>query len=430
MKILCMKKHILSVVAVVVGLVAFCFFSPRVQAVGGTITGSSAYAWGENIGWINFLASGSNVVISDTAITGYAWSPNYGWINLSPTNSGVTNTSGGVLGGRAWSSGLGWVPFTGVTINTSGKFTGMAGTAGSTAGRINFDCANCSVVTDWRPSSVASTSTSSTTASTSTSTAGSAACSDAKPGGAPTLVSISSAQNSVTLTWSKASNPVSNYLIAYGDSPHTFQYGNPNVGGSGTINYTVRGLSGGTTYYFKAKAINGCMPGDYSNVLSATPSGGVTTSPAQGFIPATAIPGQLFDIALTVDQSLINDSRKLTARVTFTSFGSKATPVEMEFVILDGVGKQLYKTTGKTVIQTEGVYNQAFKDFVVPDGKYTLVLNTVYNTNVRDEFRAPFEIKSLPWPFPSWYWLIIIPVLLLVIRYFFKRRKNETIFPK
>ncbi len=148
MKILCMKKHILSVVAVVVGLVAFCFFSPRVQAVGGTITGSSAYAWGENIGWINFLASGSNVVISDTAITGYAWSPNYGWINLSPTNSGVTNTSGGVLGGRAWSSGLGWIPFTGVTINTSGKFTGMAGTAGSTAGRINFDCANCSVVTD------------------------------------------------------------------------------------------------------------------------------------------------------------------------------------------------------------------------------------------------------------------------------------------
>ncbi len=137
----------------------------------GTIEANNKYAWGENIGWINFAANGDNIHVTDSAVTGFAWSQNYGWINLNPTNGGVTNTSGGLLGGQAWSSTLGWIPFTGVTINAVGKVTGMAGTAGSTAGRINFDCSNCSVTTDWRPVSVRnSPSQSSPTATTGTTT--------------------------------------------------------------------------------------------------------------------------------------------------------------------------------------------------------------------------------------------------------------------
>lgn len=135
----------------------------------GTIPANS-YAWGENIGWINFGASNSNIHVTDLAVTGYAWSSTYGWINFSPTNGGVTNTPNGVLRGHAWSSALGWIPFTGVTINTSGKFTGMAGTASSTAGRINFDCNNCNITTDWRPALARTSSPTSTTTTTATST--------------------------------------------------------------------------------------------------------------------------------------------------------------------------------------------------------------------------------------------------------------------
>ena len=115
----------------------------------GTIA-SSSYAWGENLGWVNFGCQNCNVQVTDTALTGYAWSKSDGWINLSPASStGVTNNCLGQLGGDAWSSHLGWINFSGATINASGTFSGIAGTPGTKAGRINFSCDNCNVQTDW-----------------------------------------------------------------------------------------------------------------------------------------------------------------------------------------------------------------------------------------------------------------------------------------
>lgn len=119
----------------------------------GTIS-SGSYAWGEKIGWINFGCSNCSVSVKDNKLTGYAWSAQYGWINLSPSQGGVINNGEGVLSGNAWSENVGWIKFDGVTINNSGKFTGLAGEASAMSGRINFDCNNCSVNTDWRPVSV------------------------------------------------------------------------------------------------------------------------------------------------------------------------------------------------------------------------------------------------------------------------------------
>lgn len=124
----------------------------------GTIDTTDKYAWGENLGWINFGCDECNVVITDTDITGYAWSRVYGWINLSPDNSGVANDVNGTLSGMAWGSNIGWIDFDGVTIGIDGEFTGYA-TVESNSSQINFNCANggsCGasdfkVATDWRP---------------------------------------------------------------------------------------------------------------------------------------------------------------------------------------------------------------------------------------------------------------------------------------
>lgn len=125
----------------------------------GTVVsgGTNGYAWSNQAGWINFAATNGNIQVTDAGLTGYAWNSNYGWINLSPTNSGVHNDGNGNLSGYAWGSSVGWVNFSGVTIDTNGKFHGQA--SGSIIGTLTFDCANCSVVTDWRPQSARSLST-------------------------------------------------------------------------------------------------------------------------------------------------------------------------------------------------------------------------------------------------------------------------------
>jgi Fibronectin type III domain len=100
------------------------------------------------------------------------------------------------------------------------------------------------------------------------------ACGDSKPDGAPVLLSaIPSGSNQVQLRWSGPSNPVSYYLVTFGTKPGEQLYGNPNVGPNGTNTYTVNGLPGGQRFYFKVRAGNGCMPGDYSNEVSAVSGG-------------------------------------------------------------------------------------------------------------------------------------------------------------
>ncbi|MDR3547795.1 MAG: hypothetical protein P4M11_05955 [Candidatus Pacebacteria bacterium] len=102
---------------------------------------------------MNFGATNGGVTVSSSGLSGYAWSANDGWINLAPTQGGVHNDGTGVLSGFAWDETAGYVNFSGVTIDSSGKFHGSAvgGTVGTTSYAINFDCANCGVVTTWRP---------------------------------------------------------------------------------------------------------------------------------------------------------------------------------------------------------------------------------------------------------------------------------------
>jgi hypothetical protein len=133
-------------------LLAFSFLlistSALASTTNGTISPTDRYAWGENVGWIDFGSTAGDVHITDTAVTGYAYGENIGWINLT----GVTNDGSGNLAGYAWGENVGWVDFSKVTINNNGFFAGAA--YGENIGWINFDKDNTNVVTtDWRPKS-------------------------------------------------------------------------------------------------------------------------------------------------------------------------------------------------------------------------------------------------------------------------------------
>src|SRR3989338_3680924 len=97
-------------------IVKFLLVIQVVFASTGSFSGSTTrYAWGENIGWLDFGSGEGAVVVSDSALTGYAWGENIGWVSLNCSNTsscatvnyGVTNTTDGQLGGYAWSENAG-----------------------------------------------------------------------------------------------------------------------------------------------------------------------------------------------------------------------------------------------------------------------------------------------------------------------------------
>lgn len=144
-----------------------------VQANNIDSNNNARYAYGENIGWINFAPSfGPGVTVTDDAVTGYAWAENLGWISLSceDTSScgtvdyGVTNDGAGNLSGHAWGENVGWISFScenagtcgtveyRVTIDpATGEFSGRAW--GENIGWISFDYSGSvtyGVKTSWR----------------------------------------------------------------------------------------------------------------------------------------------------------------------------------------------------------------------------------------------------------------------------------------
>lgn len=168
------KKLIFITIITLILSGVFGFFQKSVYAssTDGTIDSTYKYAWGENIGWLNFGTTEGNIRVTDSALTGYIWAENIGWISLNCSNHGVSpcsvdykvvNDGEGTLTGYAWSENTGWINFNptygGVTINSSGEFLGYAW--GENIGWIVFNCSttnSCATVdykvkTDWRPQS-------------------------------------------------------------------------------------------------------------------------------------------------------------------------------------------------------------------------------------------------------------------------------------
>ncbi len=98
-------------------------------------------------------------------------------------------------------------------------------------------------------------------------------CSATRPVSPPVLISAVPGSESVTLTWQSAGDPKTYYLIAYGLSSTSFEYGVPEISDVTTTSFEIGHLINGVKYYFKVRAGNGCKPGEFSNKLSATAGG-------------------------------------------------------------------------------------------------------------------------------------------------------------
>jgi hypothetical protein len=143
--------------------------SVTVAVAAGNIDGTNKWAWGTNVGWINFADANGGVTAYSDHLEGYAWGENVGWIRLgtctggspctyannSNTNYGVNDDGVGNLSGYAWGTNAGWINFKpthgGVTVDpVTGDFDGYAW--GENVGWIHFQNASPAykVNTTWR----------------------------------------------------------------------------------------------------------------------------------------------------------------------------------------------------------------------------------------------------------------------------------------
>ena len=141
-------------------------------AYAANINSTNKWAWGTNVGWLNFNPThGGGVTVYSDHLEGYVWAENIGWIRLGTTGSGdpyydndaadsygVNNDGNGNLSGYAWGTNVGWINFnpthSQVTIDGDGKFDGYAW--GENVGWIHFQNSSPEyyVQTDWDPTVV------------------------------------------------------------------------------------------------------------------------------------------------------------------------------------------------------------------------------------------------------------------------------------
>jgi hypothetical protein len=103
-------------------------------ALAQDIDPSNKFAWGENIGFLNFADAGnppgSQAAFANPAfLEGFVWGENIGWINLGGGQGPYANTTGlnfgvnrnvnsGILSGFAWGENIGWINFSGGSLAT------------------------------------------------------------------------------------------------------------------------------------------------------------------------------------------------------------------------------------------------------------------------------------------------------------------------
>ncbi len=106
-------------------IVLFSWAASPVRAA-TTIDSVNRYAYGANLGWMNWVADTNNgAVIGAYVCAGYIYSANVGWINLgggspadgiyyqnnSASDFGVNNDGLGNLSGYAYGANIGWITF-------------------------------------------------------------------------------------------------------------------------------------------------------------------------------------------------------------------------------------------------------------------------------------------------------------------------------
>jgi len=142
---------------------------------------------------------------------------------------------------------------------------------------------------------------------------------------------------------------------------------------------------------------------------------------------------QLLDVKLALESNVITSSDKLTAWVSFQSFGTAPAYTNLTYSILDKAGNVIYSELDEKIIYTEGLVIKEFSNLSLAEGEYTLALTLKY-ANVTEKFEQKFEVGEEKITAPSFMTeeLMLIVILFLgasntvLIWHILKNRKIES----
>jgi hypothetical protein len=142
---------------------------------------------------------------------------------------------------------------------------------------------------------------------------------------------------------------------------------------------------------------------------------------------------QLFDIKLELEDSTIETSNKLSSIIKFENFGNVPTKVDLTYTILNRNGDKVYLDKGEVVVTIQETIRKNFENLNLADGKYNLVLTTVYGDNVTEEFRQEFSVGKQEflqtvkdnWILPVFIAAIIIAIIIVFLMFYFAYKKRN-----
>lgn len=153
-------------------------------------------------------------------------------------------------------------------------------------GWVNFEYKNINSINNELTFSTATeaptpTSDNSSSSSPSNNSPSSPSCGDSKPLSFPNLFQINTSGSTAKLFFTPIAN-IDNYYVSFSTKPDAEEHGTQiTLAKEGVQNYTINLLKPNTVYYFKVRGQNGCMPGEWGNIMKVkTRSSGITaTSP-------------------------------------------------------------------------------------------------------------------------------------------------------
>ncbi len=176
-------------------------------------------------------------------------------------------------------------------------------------------------------------------------------CTGTKPVGVPDLFQIDAGNTQAILYFAPVRGSVNKYAIVYGLEPGEERYAVEFDQGEsgGVLSYTVNHLSPNSTYYFRMRSGNGCVPGDWSNEMQIT----TTRSSVGGVSYYKDFLSRILSIFPKQVTSLGNGSATLTSGIACEHIVQPGDSLWNISLARYGMGTKYVDIMGENGIQTD-----------------------------------------------------------------------------